>query len=143
MNSHYIFPAIFEKNLDESVSIYFPDLPGVVTVGDNVYHGIQMAKEVLAFALYELEESGQEIPSPSQPDEIQKEALSDAVVYIHVWMPPCRDELNHKVVSKNCTLPKWLRDAGEDAGLNFSQILQTGVKEILGITHLGNTKKSG
>lgn len=50
-------------------------------------------------------------------------------------MPPYRDEAAEKAVTKNCTLSKWLRDAGEEAGLNFSQLLQTSIKEALGINN--------
>ncbi|WP_041444814.1 hypothetical protein [Syntrophobotulus glycolicus] len=43
------------------------------------------------------------------------------------------DEAQNKSVTKNCTLPKWLRDAGEEAGLNFSQLLQASIKDALKI----------
>jgi predicted RNase H-like HicB family nuclease len=132
MKDHYMFPAVFEYT-DTGVSVYFPDIPGAVTTGENDFHALQMAKEVLAFAIYDLEEQGQEIPSPSSPQEIATEDPTDKIVYVDVWMKPIRDELANKVVTKNCTLPKWLRDAGEKAGLNFSQLLQSAVKEALGV----------
>ncbi|WP_258040988.1 hypothetical protein [Lysinibacillus sphaericus] len=55
-------------------------------------------------------------------------------------MPPFRNEAVNKAVTKNCTLPRWLSDVAEDAGLNFSQILQASLKEALGIEQ--NDKKA-
>jgi hypothetical protein len=70
---------------------------------------------------------------PSAPENIALLDASDRIVFVEVYMPPYRDEVTNKAVTKNCTLPKWLRDAGEEAGLNFSQLLQTSIKEALGI----------
>lgn len=95
--------------------------------------GIPRAKELLADRALELEEAGQKLPEPSDPDEIELYGPRDRVVFIEVFMPPYRDAAANKAVTKNCTLPKWLRDAADDAGLNFSQILQSGLKEALGI----------
>jgi len=42
-------------------------------------------------------------------------------------------KLNDRTVRKNLTLPSWLNEEAEKAGVNFSQILQTSLKEYLGI----------
>ncbi|WP_139995488.1 hypothetical protein [Paenibacillus paridis] len=58
---------------------------------------------------------------------------TDRIVFVDIFDPPYREEAANKAVTNNCTMPKWLKEAGEDAGLNFSRILQRGIKEALGI----------
>jgi post-segregation antitoxin (ccd killing protein) len=41
--------------------------------------------------------------------------------------------MESKAVKKTLTVPKWLNDAAEKRNLNFSQILQEGIKRNLGI----------
>lgn len=36
-----------------------------------------------------------------------------------------------KTIRKNVTLPSWLNSVAEEAGINFSQILQEGLKKKL------------
>ena len=46
-------------------------------------------------------------------------------------MPLVRMEMANKAVKKNLTIPKWLNELAEDNKVNFSQILQQGLKIIL------------
>lgn len=129
--NHFIFPIVAEKADDGGFGMYFPDFPGTAILTDNLISGIKEAKEMLAFRITELEEQSIAIPVPSAPESIELFKASDRVVFIDVYMPPFRNEAAEKSVTKNCTLPRWLRDAGEEAGLNFSQLLQTSIKEAL------------
>lgn len=113
--------------------MYFPDFPGTAVTAVKLTEGLSRAKELLAFRAQELEESGQALPVPSELEQIELEDKSDRIVFVEVFMPPYRDAAANKAVTKNCTLPKWLRDAADDAGLNFSQVLQSGLKDALGI----------
>lgn len=131
--SHYIYPVVVEKAEDGGLGMYFPDFPGSAVLASDLIDGIKRAKEMLANLILEREEQAADIPQPSDPDKIELLDASDRVVFIEVYMPPYRDEAANKAVTKNCTLPEWLRDAGEEAGLNFSQLLQSSIKEALGI----------
>ncbi|WP_410769565.1 type II toxin-antitoxin system HicB family antitoxin [Fontibacillus sp. BL9] len=132
MKTHYVYPLVVEHT-DTNLSMYFPDFPGTAVTAVKLVEGIPRAKELLAARAIELEEAGRELPEPSEPDQIELEDVSDRIVFIDVFMPPYRDAAANKAVTKNCTLPKWLRDAADEAGLNSSQILQSGLKEALGI----------
>ncbi|WP_437125401.1 hypothetical protein [Geobacillus thermoleovorans] len=48
-----------------------------------------------------------------------------------------RDEMENKAVKKTLTIPKWLNDAAESKGINFSQLLQMACKERLGMVKKG------
>lgn len=131
--NHLIYPVVAEKAEDGGFGMYFPDFPGTAIVSVDIADGIRRAKEMLANLVLEREEQGKQLPNPSDPENIQLLDNSDRIVFVEVYMPPYRNESANKAVTKNCTLPKWLRDAGEEAGLNFSQILQVSIKEALGI----------
>ncbi|MBY9080976.1 type II toxin-antitoxin system HicB family antitoxin [Paenibacillus sp. HN-1] len=132
MKTHYVYPVVVERT-ETNLSMYFPDFPGTAVTAAELAEGLSRAKELLAFRAQELEEAGQPLPQPSEPDQIELEDASDRIVFVEIYMPPYRDAAANKAVTKNCTLPKWLRDAADEAGLNFSQVLQTGLKDALGL----------
>ena len=49
-------------------------------------------------------------------------------------MPLVRDEMEKRAVKKTLTVPKWLNDIAEKNKVNFSHVLQTALKEHLGIS---------
>lgn len=139
-SNHFIYPIVVETADDGGLGMYFPDFAGTAILVDDITEGIQEAKDMLAFRILELEENEKPLPAPSNPADIVLHADTDRIIFIDVYMPPFRNEAANKAVTKNCTLPRWLRDAAEDAGLNFSQILQASLKEALGIEQ--NDKKA-
>ncbi|MNO03816.1 hypothetical protein D3C81_2246350 [compost metagenome] len=48
-------------------------------------------------------------------------------------MNDVRNEMKNKAVKKTLTIPYWLNKQAEGEKLNFSQILQTALKERLNI----------
>lgn len=132
LKTHYVYPIVVERT-ETNLSMYFPDFPGTAVTAVELTEGLGRAKELLAFRAQELEEAGHPLPVPSELEQIELEDKSDRIVFVEVYMPPYRDAAANKAVTKNCTLPKWLRDAADDAGLNFSQVLQSGLKDALGI----------
>jgi len=131
----YVYPAIFEPNELGGYTVTFPDLPGCITEGDTLDEALKMAAEAMALHLYGLEEDGAEIPAPSNPAEVKipEDASPSAfVTLVQARTEPIRDEMENRAVKKTLTLPKWLNDAAEKAGINFSQVLQFALKEILG-----------
>lgn len=130
--NHYIYPVVYEKDADGNQGMYFPDFAGTAIIPSDLIDGIKRAKEMLAFRILELEEKELELPVPSEPSTVEL-SEDEYIYFIDVYMPPHRNEAANKAVTKNCTLPRWLRDAAEDAGLNFSQILQASLKDALGL----------
>ena len=54
---------------------------------------------------------------------------------ITAWMTPFRDEMENRAVKKTLTIPAWLNDAAERQGVNYSRILQSALKDYLGVYH--------
>jgi predicted RNase H-like HicB family nuclease len=66
---HYV--AIIEENGPEDVSLWFPDLPGCMSGGDDVEEALENAPEIIAFYAEELAEDGQQLPPPRTLDELK------------------------------------------------------------------------
>ena len=60
---HYV--AVLEKEPDSDFGIYFPDLPGCVTAGDDEEEALQNAEDVLQFHIDGLIEHHLPVPPPS------------------------------------------------------------------------------
>ncbi|MBU8788840.1 MULTISPECIES: type II toxin-antitoxin system HicB family antitoxin [Bacillus] len=130
----YLFPAIFDPGTDgsEGYTITFPDLPGCISEGSDMKEALTQAKDVLEGFLYGMEEDGETIPEPSSPDKITV-PKGGFVTVVEAWTDVVRDELENKAIKKTLTIPKWLNDEAEQAGINFSHLLQFAIRERLGI----------
>lgn len=126
---YYSFPAFFYYDND-GISIEFPDLPGCLPCADNSEEAFQNAKEALGLHLFGMELDGEHIPEPTPIAHLQPEA-GGVIAMVEVFMPSVRDRMNHKVVKKTLTIPAWLNRAAEAEGVNFSQVLQDGLKSYL------------
>lgn len=133
MVNTFIYPAVVEKAEDGGIGLYFPDVPGTAVLAPDVQTAIKDAKSMLIDRIIEMEHDNTKIPAPSDLDAIELNDPSDRIIFVEVFLPPYRDAAANKSVTVNCTVPQWLRDAGKDAELNFSQLLQNSVKDALGI----------
>lgn len=64
---------------------------------------------------------------------MKKRPLIKGVGLIEVWMPAFRESIESKAVKKTLTIPKWLNDLAEKENVNFSHLLQSAIKNHLGI----------
>lgn len=129
--NYYSYPAFFFYDND-GVSIEFPDLPGCLPCAEdeeNVFHN---AREALSLHLFGMESDGEDIPTPTPISKLTPEPGA-VVAMVDVFMPPVRARINQQVVNKILTIPSWLNKEAEEAGVNFSQVLQDGLKQCLGV----------
>lgn len=122
--------AVFEPSTEGTFGVYFPDLPGCISMGDNFQQAQSMAKEALGLHLWGMEKDGDNILEPSQPpfEDIPKGAV---VVPITVFPDIVKNEMDNRAVKTNITLPAWLKELAETQGVNFSQITQAALREYL------------
>ena len=66
---HYV--AIIEDAGPDDVSLWFPDLPGCISGGDDIDEALENAPEALAFYAHELIEDGRELPPPRTLGELK------------------------------------------------------------------------
>lgn len=135
---YYIFPAVFDY-ADDGITIDFPDLPGCMPCAFSTEEAMHNAREAMGLHLYNMEDDGDAIPEPSDILSITHEP-NQAVVLVDVSMPPLRERMRNKSINKMCTVPAWLVKEAETQHFSFSQILQEGLMEKLGITRTNKRK---
>ncbi len=131
MADRYVFPAVFRFH-NRGVDVEFPDVPGCFSHGATQEEALEMAREALGLHLFGMEKDGDPIPSPSRVTDVDV-TEGEAVVLVDVWMPPIREAVTERSVKKTLTIPRWLNDLGERHKVNFSHLLQTALKQHLGI----------
>ena len=122
--------AVFEKT-KTGFSVYFPDIPGCITCGNDFSHSMRMAEEVLGLHLYGMEKDGEVLPE--RTDNIPELAKGDITVAISVFPALVKDEIENRRERTSVTIPHWLKNAAEAEGLNYSRLLEAAIKERLGI----------
>lgn len=127
----YCFPAVFSYEEGQEISVFFPDLD-VATGGVNDDDALLSARELLGCVMYGLEEDEEEIPVPTPLADVRVEDNERAVL-IDVYMPSIRMAHVNRSVNRTVTLPAWLNAAALERNVNFSQVLQDALKDLLGI----------
>lgn len=129
--SIYTYPAIFKEQSEGGFHIYFPDIDGCFTCGDDVEDGILMAKDVLAFTIFEnYEELDKDVPVPTSIHDLEISGDEFATFIVCDTMP-YRRKFSKKAVKKTLTIPEWLNEAAMEEKINFSQVLQDALKARL------------
>lgn len=128
----YVYPAIFQKE-DTGYSVFFPDLQGCQTEGDTLEEALFMAKDALSIYIFDLEEDKKTIPTPSNPMDIKVDK-NQFISIIDFDMLEYRKKYDCKAVKKTLSIPNWLNSLAEDYDVNFSQLLQTALKEYLNVS---------
>ena len=80
--------------------------------------------------LYNMEENGKAIPAASDIKAV-KAGEGEIVTLVMCDTLEYRRYYDNKAVKKTLTIPAWLNTMAERAGLNFSQVLQNGLKNEL------------
>ena len=128
----YHFPAFFYFDSD-GISIQFPDLPGCLPCAHSEEEAFHNAREALGLHLFGMEQDGEAIPAPTPVSRLHPEDGA-IIAMVDVFMPPIREKANSRVVKKTLTIPAWLNAEAEAAHVNFSQVLQEGLKTYLRAT---------
>ena len=123
MDGRMFYPAIFQPEEERGFSIYFPDVEGCITQGDNMNESYEMAFDALGNVLSYIEESGKEIPIPSEPQAIQL-VKDQFLVVIEFNMLEYKKKNDSRAVKKTLTIPSWLNELAIRQNINFSQVLQ-------------------
>jgi len=129
----YAYTAIFAPEKNGAFSVYFPDLPGCYTSGDDMPDAVTMAQDALCLWLYDMEQDKKPIPPATPPGDIKAKSKEFASV-VAVDTETYRRFYENKSVKKTLTVPMWLNEEAERANINFSQTLQAALKQELHMT---------
>ena len=127
-----IYPAIFSYD-DDGICIYFPDVEGCYSQADSTEDALYMAKDALELVLEDyISSMFEDAPKPSEIKDIRVEN-NQCIALIEVDVERLIKRSSSKTINKTVTLPSWLNELGIKKKLNFSRILQDGIKKELGI----------
>lgn len=130
----YIFPAIFTPE-DAGYAVRFPDVHNCFTSGTDLADAVEMAEDVLCMMLYNLEEEQKAIPIATHVNDLVKQLnVGEFVTLIACDTIEYRKFYDNRAVKKTLSIPSWLNDMAERAGINFSGTLQDALKRQLNIT---------
>ncbi len=130
-HDRYVYPAVFTYEESREIAVVFPDLD-VATSGESDNDALFSARELLGCVMSGLEEDGEDIPAPTPLAKVACES-NERVMLIDVYMPSIRMAHINRSVNRTVTLPAWLNAAAQERNINFSQVLQDGLKQRLGV----------
>jgi len=125
--------AVFEPT-ETGYSVYFPDLPGCISCGEDFEEAQRQALDALGLHIYGMEKDGEAIPAPSKIPQIIPETTAGYIVSpVTVFPDLVRNELDNRAVKTNLTIPAWLKEMAEAQGVNYSKVFQTALMDYLGV----------
>lgn len=125
----YYYPAVFSGE-NGGYNVRFPDLEGCVTCGDDLQDALLMAEDVLACCLCDMEIDDRKLPAPSKISEI-KLKKGEFANYITCDTDAYRRQYKKVAVKKTLSIPQWLNEAAIVRNVNFSQVLQEALLQIV------------
>lgn len=101
-----------------------------MTQGKDIADAIDMARDAISLMGVQYEDEKRTIPQPSDISKVVRKD-NEIVTLIDVDFSAYRRSIDNRAVRKNCTIPSWLNEQAEKAGINFSALLQKAIKEEL------------
>lgn len=123
-----IYPIVLHPEKEGGYSVDVPDLE-IGTQGETVAECIDMARD--AIGLWGICRQDDHKPIPAPTTLTPHCGKDDLVTLVDVDFDAYRRANDMRAVRKNVTLPSWLCDLAEKSGVNFSQVLQDGLRAKL------------
>ena len=125
----FAYPVVLTP-VDAGFVVYVPDMQ-INTEGKDLADALYMAGDAISSCAIALQDMRKPIPEPS--DTLPPCAEGDITTFVLVDFDAYRRAADLRTVRKNVTLPSYLNEAAEKSGINFSRVLQDGLKRELGI----------
>jgi predicted RNase H-like HicB family nuclease len=125
-----VYPVVF-ANLEDGYAAYVPDME-IDTQGDDLADAIEMARDAIGIMGIDMEDEGKALPVPSKPEDVKREA-GEIVSMVDIDFTAYRRANERRTVRRNVSLPSWLNEEADRAGLNVSAVLQSALKQELHI----------
>ncbi len=124
------YPIVITPAEEGGYVVFVPDLD-INTQGESIAECIEMARDAIGIWGICQQDMGNAIPAPnSKPIETSE---NDIVTLVDISFDAYRRAQDMRAVRKNVTIPSYLNDLAEAAHINFSQVLQDGLKSRLGV----------
>ena len=123
--------AVLEPD-DGGYGVFFPDLPGCASYGKDLEEAPANAKEALELHVYGLEKDLEKLPEPSKHFD-GKLCSGNYIAPITIFPDLVKNEMDNRRVKTNVTIPAWLKDLAEEAGVNYSKLLESSLIDYLSL----------
>ena len=127
----YAYPVILRPTDDGYYYVVIPDF-NTGTQGATIPDAIAMARDAIGLMGIDYEDEGIQIPQPHMAEMETEE--SDIVTLVDVDFVEYRKKVDNRSVKKNCTIPYWMSEAADKAGVNYSRLLQEAIVNFLGLS---------
>ena len=111
--------------------VYVPDLE-INTQGDDLPEALYMARDAIGAWGICQQDAGRTIPEPSTEEPPHEP--NELVSWVDIDFDKYRRASDMTYERTNITLPRYLKNLANDAGLNLSQELQSRLKEVLHVS---------
>ena len=131
------YPVILEPT-KEGYSVFFPDLPGAVSAGEDYEDAIRNAEECLSLHLYGMIADGDKLSKPTHMSKILKKLdKGELAALIHPDIFGVKARQEDKSVRINISFPRSLLEAvdsrARQLGIDRSKLLQKAAREVVSI----------
>lgn len=126
--------VVYVALLNQGKNTVLVDVPdfNIHEYGKDIPSAIQKVRDAIGRAGIQLQDKGKPLPVATHPSRVGRPATS-IVTLIDIDFEKYRRKISHCAVKKNCTIPAWLNEEAEKAGVNFSAVLQAALKRELRI----------
>ena len=126
----YVYPVILSPAKCGYV-VSIPDLE-IDTQGSDIAEALYMARDAIGMWGITQQDHGRQIPVSTN---FKPQCGEDEIVaVVDIDFDAYRIRYDNRSIRKNLTIPAWLNDIAEKENVNFSHILQQGLKQYLNIT---------
>ena len=125
------YPNVMSEGT-EFIVVFIPDF-NINTQGKSYADAMEMARDAIGLMGIDMEDDGEEVPAPSSLEQVTREYPDAVVTLVDVDFKEYRRKNDMRSVRRNVSLPCWLNEAAEQAGLNVSALLQSALKQELHI----------
>lgn len=127
-----VYPVILTPT-ETGYFVTVPDL-NINTQGKDMAEAIYMARDAIGLWGISEQDDGRCIPEPSQVEPAHEEG--ELVTWVDIDFAKYRKAHDMTTMRINVSVPKYLKVLGEEAGINFSQVLQEGLRQQLNIPRI-------
>lgn len=122
-----VYPVILTP-AENGYVVSVPDLE-INTEGSDIPQAMEMARDAIGLWGICEEDAGRSIPLSSGC--VPPHAENEIATLVDIDFTAYRRMNDQRAVRKSVTIPSWLNIMAERAGVNFSQVLQDGLKAKL------------
>ena len=124
-----IYPCVVRKE-DDIYYANFPDFSACFTDAESFDELFVNTKEVLNGVIFTMLKNKMDLPAASENIKLEE---GEFLILVESPVGAIKDRINNMAVKKTLTLPAWMNEMAMENNVNFSQVLQEGLKRELNI----------